>query len=67
MPEMDGFEATRKIKALRPRLPIIAQTAYSLNQDREKAIQAGCCDFISKPINKVLFEEVVKKHLGIKG
>ncbi len=51
VPEMDGYAATRKIKKMRPSLPVFAQTAYVLDEDRNKCIQAGCDAFISKPIN----------------
>jgi PAS domain S-box-containing protein len=51
MPLMNGYEATRQIKEFSPNLPIIAQTAYSRFEEKEKAILAGCDDFISKPIS----------------
>ena len=54
MPEMDGCEATRQIRKFKPDLPIIAQTAYSTNADRSKALACGCSDFIVKPLNKEL-------------
>lgn len=52
MPVMNGYEASMKIKELRPNLPIIAQTAYSTAIDRNKAFESGCSDFISKPFTK---------------
>lgn len=52
MPIMDGHEATELIKEIRPSLPVIAQTAYSSDLDKAKAMAAGCSDFISKPIYK---------------
>jgi PAS domain S-box-containing protein len=52
MPLMNGFEATRHIRCLRPDVPIIAQTAFASKEDREKAAEAGCDAFISKPIKK---------------
>ena len=52
MPLLDGYEATRQIKTLRPDLQIIAQTGFTAPEDREKAIQAGCDRFIKKPISK---------------
>ncbi len=64
MPIMNGFEATKLIKEFRPKLPIIAQTAYTIEEDREKAILAGCNDFITKPINKQILIEIVNKYLA---
>lgn len=52
MPEMNGYEAAKKIKERYPALPIIAQTAFALTGDREKAIAAGCDGYISKPIRQ---------------
>jgi len=58
MPVMNGYEATRQIKILRKDLPVIAQTAYVMSDDRLHAVASGCDDFIAKPINK---EELFKK------
>ncbi len=52
MPVMNGYEATRQIKQFRQDLPIIAQTAYAISEDRSHAISAGCDDFVAKPIGK---------------
>ena len=52
MPVMNGYDATRQIKQLRRELPVIAQTAFTSIEDKEKAIEAGCDGFITKPINK---------------
>ncbi len=60
---MDGFEATKKIKEFRPELTIIAQTAYSNDADKEKALACGCSDFIIKPFSKTAFLSIIKKHL----
>ena len=60
MPVMNGYEATRLIKLLRPDLPVIAQSAFTSKKDREKAIEAGCDSFITKPIYKSELLEVIK-------
>jgi len=52
MPKMDGYEATRQIRQFNKDVIIIAQTAYGFSDDRKKAIEAGCNDYISKPIKK---------------
>jgi PAS domain S-box-containing protein len=64
MPVMDGFEATRIIKALLPDLPILALTAYSLEADRQRAIESGCVEVLVKPINRELFYERLNNYLG---
>jgi len=65
MPVMNGLEAAQKIKAKIPDLPIIAQTAYSTESDKEMAFKYGCNDFISKPINKEKLFGLIHKHLNI--
>ena len=52
MPVMDGYEAVRQIRQFNKEVVIIAQTAYGLTGDREKAIEAGCNDYLAKPIKK---------------
>lgn len=66
MPLMDGFKATEIIKKMHPELPIVAQTAYSTNEDKKLAISAGCDDFISKPINNNALKSIMCKYLKIK-
>jgi CheY-like chemotaxis protein len=62
MPEMDGYEATRQIRQFNKAVIIIAQTAYALSGDREKTIETGCNDYISKPIKKPQFMELMEKY-----
>lgn len=52
IPFMNGYEATRQIKKIRPNLPVIAQTAYAMPEDKNKALVAGCDGYIAKPIIK---------------
>jgi CheY-like chemotaxis protein len=66
MPDMDGFEATRRIKAMtgRPNCPpIIALTAHAMGKDREKCLQAGMDDYLSKPISRDELYQVLIRHL----
>ncbi len=64
MPIMNGYEATKEIKKINHNIPIIAQTAYAFVEEREKSIQVGCDDYITKPINKLYLLEVIEKHLS---
>ena len=66
MPDMNGYEATRQIRKSNKDVIIIAQTAYALSGDKEKAIEAGCDDYISKPINKSELLEKIENCLGKK-
>jgi PAS domain S-box-containing protein len=63
MPELDGFEATRIIRQIYPQTPIIAQTAYSFSDERMRALQAGCNDYISKPIVINKLYELINKYI----
>ena len=63
MPEMDGLEATSIIKSKYPNLPIIALTANAFSSDREKAFEAGCSDFLSKPVNSDVCLETIAKFI----
>jgi CheY-like chemotaxis protein len=64
MPLMDGIEATRIIKQQFPKMPVIAQTAYAMPEEKNAAIQAGCDEFISKPIKKDALMALISKILG---
>jgi signal transduction histidine kinase/DNA-binding response OmpR family regulator len=68
MPEMDGYEATRIIRDRRSAVrehdvPIVAMTAHAMKGDREKCVQAGMNDYVSKPIRFEKLREVVEKYL----
>jgi signal transduction histidine kinase/CheY-like chemotaxis protein len=64
MPEMNGYYATREIRKFNEKVVIIAQTAYALKDDREKAIESGCNDYISKPISQAVLQDLVNKHFN---
>ncbi len=64
MPEMDGYEATRQIRKLNKQVVIIAQTAYGNTGDREKAIESGCTDYISKPLTQDKFSQLIQKYFS---
>ncbi len=63
MPEMNGYDAARQIRQFNSDVPIIAQTAFGLAGDREKALEAGCNDYIAKPINSDEFISIIQKHV----
>jgi CheY-like chemotaxis protein len=64
LPGLNGLDATRRIVAFRESLPIIAQTAYAEQEDQRAAFEAGCCDFIAKPIRANEMLDLIRKHLG---
>ncbi len=62
MPEMDGYEATRRLRDLGYIQPIIALTAHAMESDRKKCIEAGCDNYASKPINRDNLLELAKRY-----
>jgi CheY-like chemotaxis protein len=63
LPGMDGYKTTEKIKQKHPNLPVIAQTAYALSGEKNRSIEAGCDDYISKPVNIQKLLELISKHI----
>jgi two-component system, cell cycle response regulator DivK len=63
MPEMDGYEATRRIRETNKNVPIIAQTAYAMSGEKENSISAGCTSYISKPIRRDTLYEVIEEFI----
>lgn len=63
MPLMNGYDATSKIKSIRPYVPVIAQTAYALSTERKKSFDAGCDGYITKPIMPGALISALSKYL----
>ena len=63
MPVMDGLEATRIIRQKSTEIPIIALTAFAFDQDRIRVMEAGCNDFLTKPLSPPLLKETIIKYL----
>jgi PAS domain S-box-containing protein len=63
MPNLDGIEATGKIRKIDTKIPIIALTAYAFTNDQKKSLQAGCNDYLSKPVKLDILSETLNKFL----
>jgi PAS domain S-box-containing protein len=64
MPIMDGLTATRHIKSFRNEIPVIATTAFAYNEDKQKCLDAGCDDFLAKPIKKEELINMIDNYLN---
>lgn len=66
LPTIDGLEATRRIKAdeATAHIPVVAVTAWAGDEDRRKALAAGCADFVAKPVDLKTLIEVVRRLAG---
>ncbi|MCD6598018.1 MAG: response regulator, partial [Bacteroidales bacterium] len=65
IPELDGYETTREILKINPDVPVIAQTAFAMSRDREKSLEAGCIDYISKPIKPLDLLNLMEKYIPV--
>jgi CheY-like chemotaxis protein len=63
MPVMDGYEAMREIKKIRPGLKIIAETAYALAGDDRKILEAGFDDYLAKPITQERLVSILNRNI----
>jgi len=64
MPEMDGLEATRRIRHLAPQLPVIGQTAHALAQEKERCLASGMVDHVAKPVDLNDLVAVILRHVA---
>ena len=62
LPGIDGYEATRRIREINWKIPIIANTAYAMEGDRQKSIEAGCNEYIAKPTDRKLLINLISKY-----
>jgi CheY-like chemotaxis protein len=66
IPGMNGFEVTRLIRSLNPDIPIIALTAYAFSVDRKLSIEAGCNEYLSKPVHRKELLEMISRYTSDK-
>ena len=63
LPVMDGYEATRAIRKAFPSLPVIGLSAHAMQGDAEKALAAGCNDYLTKPVDEDLLFQKLEEYL----
>lgn len=64
MPVMDGYTATKEIRKFNSEVIIVAQTAYAMDGEIDRALNAGCNDYLTKPINKKGLSDLLHKYFG---
>jgi len=63
LPEMNGYEATRQILKSKPDVPVIAQTAHALKEEKSKCFESGAVDYMAKPLNRKKLLEMIDNHI----
>ncbi|MFO8067567.1 MAG: response regulator, partial [Bacteroidales bacterium] len=63
LPDIDGYAATKKIREFNKKVVIIGQSAYTTSESKKKALEAGCNEYISKPINAIKLFEIINKYI----
>lgn len=64
LPVMDGYEATRRIRASLAAIPIIGLSAHAMSGDADRARQSGCTDYLTKPVDEDLLMSKLDEYLG---
>jgi CheY-like chemotaxis protein len=64
MPEMDGIDATRRLRELAPDLPVIGLTAHTLAEERHRCLAAGMAEHVTKPIDADELVQTIRRHAG---
>ncbi len=64
LPDVNGIKLTRQIKERYPQIPVIAQTAYASQDDIKECMEAGCSEYISKPISGEKLLSLIQKYIG---
>ncbi len=65
LPNLNGEAVLIKMKEMRPKVPIVVQTAYVFEEDKKRFFEIGADDYISKPLNKELFYEILSRWLKV--
>jgi CheY-like chemotaxis protein len=65
LPDLNGYEVTKQIRLNNQKVIIIAQTAYAMSSDRIRAIDAGCNDYVSKPVSQEKLLKTINKYLNL--
>ena len=63
LPDISGHDVTKKIHNSHPEIPIIAQTAFTSTEEKEKCFEAGCIDYLAKPIKEKQLRDCIQKNL----
>jgi two-component system, cell cycle response regulator DivK len=64
LPFMDGYEATHQIRRTMPSTPIIGLSAHAMQGDEARAREAGCTDYLTKPVDEELLIKKIQEYLG---
>ena len=64
LPDIDGLEATKRIRKLKSDLPIVALTSYAMSSDKERSLKAGCTGYLSKPIDPDTIVSQINDYLS---